>query len=298
MTRSSEGPEPRWTLLALLQWTSAFFSRHGVESPRLEGELLLAHQLGCRRIDLYLRHDQPLTAAELARFKAAVLRRARREPLAYITGRCAFWSLELAVSPAVLIPRPETEGLVEAALEHLPPAGAGHHPPRVLELGTGSGAVILALAVERPAAWLAASDRSLPALALARANARRNHLEGRVRFFLGDLLAPLAAGAGFDLILSNPPYVPSAEIPRLQPEVARHEPPLALDGGPDGLRVLEAILRQAAAHLKPGGVLLLEIGHDQRERLACMLGDLPQWREPEFRADLCGHDRILSARRR
>jgi release factor glutamine methyltransferase len=165
-------------------------------------------------------------------------------------------------------------------------------------VATGSGAVILALASERPDARCFASDRSLAALVVARENAERHHLARRVHFFAGDLMTPLAAGAGLDMILSNPPYIPSAQIPLLQPEVSRHEPSLALDGGPDGLAVLRAILIQAGDALKAGGHLLLEVGHDQRPRLEAFMAALPQWGPPEFHKDLSGHDRILSTRRK
>lgn len=285
-------PQPPWTIRSVLHWTVEHFRAKGVESPRASAEILLAHALGLRRIDLYLRHDQPLEPAERDRFRPLIRRRVAGEPVAYIAGEREFWSMPMAVNPAVLIPRPETECLVEAALGELPPPAEGVR--RVLELGTGSGAPVLALAAERPGHHYFASDRSLAALRVARANAARNGLADRVRFFCGDWFVPVRSGGeGFDLILSNPPYIVSAEIPRLQEEVSRYEPRSALDGGADGLSAIRDLIRAAPDRLRPGGVLLLEIGHDQQAAVSRLAEAAGRWRRVRFRPDFAGHDRIV-----
>jgi release factor glutamine methyltransferase len=299
MQKPSQTEEPPWTILSILKWTTSYFTTHHIENPRASAEILLAHVLGFKRIDLYIRYDQPLVADELARYKAAIRRRVRREPVAYIVGEREFWSRNLIVTPDVLIPRPETECLVEAALALLgPTADAAPEPVRLLELGTGSGAVALALAAERKGAVVLASDRSPAALEVAMRNARRHDLDQRVHFFCGSWLECLRPGQRFDMILSNPPYIPTAEIARLQAEVADFEPRRALDGGPDGLDAVRTIIGRAPAHLRPGGYLLLEIGHDQRSAVASIAGSSPDFSGSAFRQDYSGHDRIAVLRRK
>lgn len=292
----STGQPPRevnWTILKLLAWTTSYFKSHGIQSPRADAEILLAHTLASERIALYTHHDQPLNPDELRRFKAVIKRRAAREPVAYIVGRKGFWSLELAVTPAVLIPRPETECLVEKALEFLP-CDAAANPRRVLELGTGSGAIILTLAKERPAHRFYALDRSVAALTVARMNARRAGLFGRVCFWAADWLDALRPGGPqFDLIVSNPPYIRAGDIAGLQPEIGRFEPRQALDGGPDGLQDLRRIIRQAPAFLTPGGRLLLEIGWDQAKALEVVAADCGLYDETTVFQDYSGLDRVL-----
>ena len=289
--------ETNWTILKLLVWTTSFFKSHGIESPRADAEILLAHTLGSQRIMLYTHHDQPLNPDELRRFKAFIKRRAAREPVSYIVGQKGFWSLELTVTPDVLIPRPETECLVERALEFLPRDGAAG-ALRVLELGTGSGAIVLALAKERPAHRFYALDRSAAALAVARRNARRAGLQGRVQFWAADWIAALRPGPPlFDLIVSNPPYVRAGDIAGLQPEIGRFEPRQALDGGPDGLRELGRIIRQAPPFLNPGGRLLLEIGWDQAKALRALASGCGAYREAIVFQDYRGLDRVLQLKK-
>ncbi len=287
-------PKPPWTILNLLQWTAGYFKTHGVESPRTSAEILLADTLGCERIDLYVRFDQPLHDRELVRFKRRLQRRLKGEPVAYIVGKGGFWTLDLAVSGSVLIPRPETECLVEAALHRLP-AGAADPPRRVLDLGTGSGAIILAMAAERPAHRFFATDRSPEALRVAQRNAGKT----RVEWFCGDWFAPIhPAAPPFDMILSNPPYIPTAAIDGLQIEVHGYEPRQALDGGPDGLSALCRIIRTAPDYLRPDGHLLLEIGHDQGVAVTRLIGDIPAYAPPTLLPDEAGHDRVVVARKR
>ncbi|MFP4030514.1 MAG: peptide chain release factor N(5)-glutamine methyltransferase [Desulfococcaceae bacterium] len=285
-------PRPPWTIRKVLGWTVEHFRRRDIESPRPSAEILLAHALGLRRIDLYVRHDQPLDQDELDRFRPLIRRRAAGEPAAYIVGEREFWSLPMGVNPGVLIPRPETECLVEAALAELPPPAEGVR--RVLELGTGSGAPILAVASERPGHRFFASDRSPAALRTARANAARNGLADRIRFFLGDWLDPIRSDSpAFDLLIANPPYIVSEDIPGLQVEVARYEPREALDGGADGLSAIRRLIRDAPARLRAGGVLLLEIGADQRDAVVRLAEESGGWGEVRFRRDFAGHDRIV-----
>ncbi len=262
--------DSQWTILDLVQWTTTYFKSRQIDSPRLSAELLLAHVLDINRIDLYLRFDQPLAPPELAAYRQLIKRRVNREPMAYITGRKDFWDLSFSVDQNVLIPRPETEFLVEAALERIP-REAGGRPMHILELGTGSGAVIISIAAKRPAHLYFASDADCRALAVARENARRNQAGAAIRFFAADWLAPLSPRPVFDLIVSNPPYIPFPEIPGLAPEICRYEPAAALDGGPDGLSAISHIIDSAPLHMRPGGTLLLEIGDTQRERVERLL---------------------------
>ena len=221
-----------WTILKLIQWTTTYFKQQGIESARIDAELLLAFALGVQRIDLYLRFDQPLNPDELARFRSLVKRRAAREPVAYITGTKEFWDLTLAVGPAVLIPRPETECLVEAVLDFFK-TYTGSAEPVIMDLGTGSGAIALALAQSCPTARVMAVERSAEALATADRNRRRHGLADRVHLVAGDWLAPFKVDRPlWDVIVSNPPYVRSDDTAL---EVLHREPRNALDAGEDGL---------------------------------------------------------------
>jgi release factor glutamine methyltransferase len=279
-----------WTILEVLQWTTARFSERGLDSPRLDAELLAAHAFGLSRVQLYTQFDRPLLAAELGAYRELVKRRQAGEPVAYLTGRKEFWSLDLAVDKRVLIPRPDTETAVEEALLRL---GEGRQGARIADVGTGSGAIALALARARPGNTIFACDVSPDALAVARANAERLGLE--VTFFEGDLAAPLAALAPLDLIVANLPYVPAGDIAALAIEV-RCEPRLALDGGADGLALVRGLVAAAPALLAPGGALVLEIGQGQAPETAalCRAAGLEDVRAC---ADLGGIERVVSGRR-
>ncbi|MEK7863429.1 MAG: peptide chain release factor N(5)-glutamine methyltransferase, partial [Chloroflexota bacterium] len=231
------GAEEIWTPLKLIEWTSVHFAKRGVDSPRLDAEVLLAHALDTTRVALYTAFDKPVSAAELVRYRELVRRRANREPLAYLVGHREFWSLSIAVDPSVLIPRPATETLVEAALKLARAAGAA----RLGDVATGSGAIVAALAKELSDARFVASDSCAAALAVAKKNLDALGLSARVDLVHGDLLEPMVPHAPFDLLVANPPYVPSAEIPTLEPEVWA-EPKIALDGGADGLDVLRRLI--------------------------------------------------------
>ena len=284
------GMEDAWTILKVLQWTSDYFKRKGIPQPRSDAEVLLAHALGLERLQLYLRHDQPLAGSELARFRDLVKRRAAREPTQYITGRQEFWSLELEVTPATLIPRPETEVLVEKALELVE-----SRPVRILDLGTGSGAIALALAHEAPQISVLATDRSPEALEVARRNARRHGLEGRISFACMDLFEALRPdGRLFQLVVSNPPYIGDADIPHLPPEVGFFEPRDALrGGGPLGIDLLVRILAQIPPFLQGGGHLLMEIGPGQEDPLARMASEITGIANFQFLKDYSGMVRVL-----
>jgi release factor glutamine methyltransferase len=251
-----------WTIGRLLDWTAQHLAKKGAEAPRLDAEVLLAHALGCKRIDLYAsRHDQPASDELRARFRELVRRRLEGCPVAYLVGRKEFFSLEFEVGPGVLIPRPETEFVVMECLKR----AKGKPRVRVVDIGTGSGAIAIAVARKLPDAEVTAIDLSEEALAIARRNASKHGVAERVRFLQGDLFRPIPAGEQFDFILSNPPYVATEDIPGLAVGVRDYEPHLALDGGPGGYAVLERLLDGAPAFLKLGGTLILEIGAAQEE---------------------------------
>ncbi|MGD8369682.1 MAG: peptide chain release factor N(5)-glutamine methyltransferase [Desulfobacterales bacterium] len=289
MTKPPPTPDETWTMLRALNWTASYFASCGIDSPRSSAEILLAHSLGLQRIDLYVRYDQPLQDEELRGFKSLIRRRVAREPVAYITGEREFWSMPLLVTPAVLIPRPETERLVEAAAEALPEAGT----LRMLEPGSGSGAVSIALATERPSLRIFASDRSAAALSVAGKNAARHGVAERIEFFVGDWLCPVSDKAAFDAVVCNPPYVPSGEIDSLQPEVSRFEPRRALDGGPDGLDAVRRLAADALGCLKPGGTLLFEIGFDQGPAACRIVAAAGGFAAPVVLKDYAGKDRVI-----
>jgi release factor glutamine methyltransferase len=287
------GTEAPWTILKVLQWTTGYFQRHEIEQARANAEVLLAHVLGLERIQLYLRHDQPLTGDELAKFREVVRRRAAREPTQYIMQKQEFWSLDFEVTPSVLIPRPETELLVQLAAEILGTASA-----RVLDLGTGSGAIAVALAHECPNLAIVAIDSSPAALEVARRNAVRHRVSHRIAMAAMDLFSGLTPSPHFDLMVSNPPYIGDTEFSGIAPEVSRYEPETALKGGgSEGLRVIRRILHDMPLHLKAGGYLLLEIGQGQASLLAEELERNPQIEDHAFIEDYSGVLRVLKLRK-
>lgn len=249
-----------WTTLAVLDWTTKRFSDAGIASARLEAQLLLAHVLGCSRVQLYTGFDKPLAETELTGYRELIRRRLGGEPVAYLLGEHEFWGMPFTIDANVLVPRPDTETVVEVARATRADRSA---PCRVLDLCTGSGAIAVSLAKELPAARVVATDVSAAAAALARKNAERNGLAERVDVREGDLWAPVA-GERFDLIASNPPYIASAVIPTLSAEV-RREPVIALDGGADGMAFYDRICAAAREHLEPGGALVVEHGYDQAD---------------------------------
>ncbi|MEW5737445.1 MAG: peptide chain release factor N(5)-glutamine methyltransferase [Myxococcota bacterium] len=247
-----------WTIRKVLDWTRGHFEKHEVDSPRLTAELLLANLLQVERVKLYMDLERPLSKDELAAYRALIQRRLAGEPTQYLVGAKEFYGRRFSVDPRVLIPRSETELLVEAVLRALPKDA----PTRVLDLCTGSGCIAVSIAAERPQASVWATDLMAGALEVARGNAARHQVDARVSFFEGDLFAAIPKGAKFDVIVSNPPYVKRGDLPGLQREV-QQEPVTALDGGVDGLEVVRGIIDGALPRLKPGGLLALEIGDEQ-----------------------------------
>ena len=292
MPNPKSGEEAPWTAMRALQWTASYLEKYDIEHARVDAEILLAHTLGCSRIDLYMHHDQPLNVDELAAYRETIKRRARREPVAYITGHKEFWSLDLKVSPAVLIPRPETECLVEVALNELKKRG-GDRIKKILELGTGSGAISIALAKERPNDLYWASDASPDAIQIAKENARRHDVEHLIRFVAGKWFAFFSPEASaFDVIVSNPPYIRTADMNTLAPEIRDYEPGTALDGGDQGIVHLGGIIEDASHFLAHRGCLLLEMGADQRNAVQKIAGDASCYQTVDFLKDYGGHDRI------
>ena len=276
------------TVLEIIKRTTEFFAGKGIESPRLNAELLIGHALARKRMQLYLEFERPLTEAELEIIRPLVRRRAQHEPVQYILGETEFCGLKLKVDRRVLIPRPETEHLIEQVQ-----AACTNPPARILDLGTGSGAIALALAHVFPASAVTATDTSEDALALARDNAGGCGLAGRVAFLSSDWFAQIAA-TPFDLIVSNPPYLTAAETAETAPEVRNFEPVQALTSADDGVADLARIIAGAPRFLAPGGLLALETGIAQHERLLKLLG-AAGFSRTESRKDLTGRDRFVLA---
>jgi release factor glutamine methyltransferase len=289
-----------WTIRKLLEWTSGFFSRKEVDSPRLSAELLLAHVLAVPRIKLYTDYERPLGEKELATFRDLVKRAGEQEPIAYLTGKSYFFNLELAVGPGVLIPRPDTETLVENVLQLIRNT-PGMDSPRVLDLCTGSGCIACAIASRVKTASVTAIDLSETAVAIAQKNVEQLKVADRVVVLQGDLYAPLTDTVDaqpFHLIVSNPPYIPSGQIESLDRNVRDYEPHLALDGGPDGLVIHRRILEQAAYRLLPGGHIFMEIAFDQGHCAMELMSAQPDLQNARLLKDYGGKDRVVTATRK
>jgi release factor glutamine methyltransferase len=282
----------RWTVVEMIRWTAEYLGGKGFHNARLNAELLLAGMLGLKRLDLYLQYDRPLTPEELAEYRDRLRRRARREPLQYIDGTAAFRELVLKVDRRVLIPRPETERLVQEVLDW----AAGREALSAVDVGTGSGAIALALATEGPFARVVATDVSDAALAQARENHQLAAADAPVSFRSGDLLEPVR-GERFDAVVSNPPYIGDEEAPSLDAEVREWEPAGALFAGTGGLDVIRRLVPQAAAVLHPGGLLALEMGAAQGAAVCGIINETNAFGAPRVRPDLAGRDRIVLAER-
>lgn len=285
--------EATWTVLKILEWTAGFLKKRGSSSGRLDAELMLSDLLEMERIQLYAQFDRPLLAEELAAFRARVKRRAAGEPVAYILGHQAFWTLELVVDRRVLIPRPDTETLVRVALKKL----AGKENPKVVDIGTGSGAIALSIAAERADAQVLATDLSAEALEVARMNAAANGLEGRVRFAVADVFEGLEeAEFPRTMIISNPPYIGERERGDLSRGVVDFEPAEALFSGEEGFDMIRRLIVESPARLEPGGYLLLEIGYAQGEEARRLLEE-GGFEAVEIVKDYGGNDRVALGRR-
>jgi release factor glutamine methyltransferase len=289
-----------WTVRKLLEWTPSFFTKKGVDQPRLSAELLLSHVLGIARIQLYTGYDRVVGEKHLAQFRDLVRRAGEQEPIAYLTGKACFFSLEFTVNRDVLIPRPDTETLVENVLQtarHQP----GLEAPRVLDLCTGSGCIAATIAKNLKASMVVAIDISEKAAAIARQNIEQLGLTDRVSIEVGDLFDPIKTmvdARPFDLIVANPPYIASDQLPRLDKSVRDYEPMLALDGGPDGLTIHRRILTKATDHLPPGGRLFLEIAFDQGTTAKEMAASFDAYTDIRILKDFGGRDRVLTLQKK
>ena len=279
-----------WTIGSILKWTEQYFASKGVESPRLDAEVLLSHVLHKERIYLYVHFDEPLEPAELASYRELVKGRVQRVPVAYLTGHREFMGLDFKVTPAVLIPRPDTEILVQAAIDRL--KGFAAEQLQFADIGTGSGADCLSVLHYLPEAQAATVDISAEALAVARENAASLEVAERVEFYEGDLLAPLA-GRSFAALLSNPPYIPEADIAGLEPEVRAHEPMRALAGGGDGLDFYRRLVHEGAPLLKDGGFMAFEAGIRQAASIAALSKAEPLLGRTEILKDYAGIERVV-----
>jgi release factor glutamine methyltransferase len=278
-----------WTIINLLSWSESYFKKKFIDSPRLTGELLLEHCLGIKRLDLYLQYDRPLTKNELSCFKSLIKKRVQNQPLAYIIGKKGFYDSDFKVTNDVLIPRPDTETLVEQALKIL--NNVSENQNKVFELGTGSGAIIISLAKAIPENEYYACDFSFLALEIAKENARKI-IKNKINFFCSNWFASLKNQDRFDLIVANPPYIPSSDILDLAPEIKNFEPIFALDGGKDGFDSHRNILQNGHNYLAPGGTILLEIGFDQKDGLLDIINKYFQYKSVKFIKDLAGHNRV------
>jgi release factor glutamine methyltransferase len=284
------------SIQAIVRETAQRLIAAGIETARLDGEILLSHVLKLTKEQFVLLSDMPVRPEQRRRCEELLLRRIRREPMAHITGHKEFWSLDFRVTSDVLIPRPETERLVEITLS-LAREFPGNKALKILDIGTGSGAIAVSLARELPSSMIWATDVSIEALEIGRSNAARNGASERVRLLHGDLFEPIGEIAGrFDLIVSNPPYIRSAELGALEPEVSLWEPRNALDGGVDGLDFYRRIAREASDHLAPNGAVAVEIGADMGKEVARLFAGGGCYAGMTVFQDYAGRDRVLVAK--
>lgn len=289
-----------WTVRRLLEWTTGFFTRKNIDPPRLSAELLLSHVLNVPRIKLYTDYERPLNEKDLAAYRELVRRAGEQEPIAYLTGKAHFFNLEFEVTRDVLIPRPDTETLVENVLQFVRHQ-SGFESPRVLDLCTGSGCIAAAIAYHLKSATVTATDSSAAAVVIARRNVERLGLTDRVIIEQGDLFDPLSRMADaqpFHLLVSNPPYIPTSQIESLDRSVREYEPIAALDGGLDGLALHRRILAEAPQRLISGGRVYLEVAFDQGPVAELVAREFDAFDDIRILKDYGGRDRVLTARRR
>lgn len=286
------------TIKETLVWAAEYLHSHNIPDPRLEAEYILAYVLNCKRLDLYLNFDKPLHRGELEAFRDLAGRRVRREPSQYIIGEQEFRSLTLKVTRDVLIPRPETELIVEEAIKIL--TRSPIERPVIIDLCTGGGCIAISAVKEFPSCRVYALDLSENALEVARENAGRYGLADKITFLKGDLFEPvkeLGLEGKVSMILSNPPYVPDGELDKLQPEIRYYEPIVALDGGEDGLDFYRRIIAESPLYLYGGGFLILEMGYKQAKGIYSLLNDSGFYNDIEIKKDLAGIERVIKARR-
>jgi release factor glutamine methyltransferase len=297
MKASADEPERPvddvWTIGRLLGWTADYLKRKGSESPRLDAEVMLAHVLKRHRVELYTHFNDEVAPAARKGFRDLVQRRANGSPVAYLVGRKEFFSLTFAVSPDVLIPRPESEFVVAEYLA----LTCQLDSPRCVDIGTGSGCLVIASAHQQPRGEFVATDISERALVVARANAAALGVADRIDFRLGDRLTPLNGESAFDAIIANPPYIPTEQIHLLEPGVKDYEPRLALDGGPGGLEMVSRLIEEAPSYLRPGGQFILEIGTAQEEPVRALIDAQPGLKLAPTVYDLAKHPRVIRATR-
>ncbi|MBF0381563.1 MAG: peptide chain release factor N(5)-glutamine methyltransferase [Magnetococcales bacterium] len=286
---SSSPSEQPWTIRRLIQWGSEWLGKHDIENPRLDVELLLADALALTRMDLFLDMDRPLIQEELGAFKSRIKRRSQREPVAYIVGVRGFWKQDFHVNSSVLIPRPETETLIDSVLSLYSQRDTKLN---ILDIGIGSGAILFSLLNEFPNASGDGVDISKDALEVAAKNRDKFSLKERVSLFAGDLTSPLSTNTKYDLIVSNPPYIVTQELDNLQAEVKDKEPRLALDGGGDGLAIYRPLIPQGYKLLKKSGRLIVEIGFDQGKSVSDLFSQVG-FKEVSVVKDYGQRDRVV-----
>ncbi len=287
-----------WTIFKIISWSESYFESNSIDNPRLTAEILLSFSLNIKRIELYLQHDRPLNKDELDFYKKLIKRRINREPVAYITGEKGFYNSQFLTPPNVLIPRPDTETLVENALAYLKPIDSSVKPKKILELGSGSGAIIISLADLFPQHLYFANDLSLDAILAVKSNSKQILKDVKINLFQASWFDSLKKDSLFDIIVSNPPYIPTLQIETLAEEIKDYEPIMALDGGENGLNCLDEIITNASNYLIPGGVLLLEMGYDQKEDVNNIALTYPDLEQARFVKDLAGHFRVAIIKKR
>jgi release factor glutamine methyltransferase len=288
-------PDEPWTIGRLLSWTRDYLGRHGAENPRLDAEVLLAAARGCQRIDLYAAFGEEADEKTRSAFRELVRRRAAGTPVAYLVGHREFYALDFDVTPDVLIPRPETELLVVALLDHVKQRPASDETIQIADAGTGSGVVAVCAARYVPHSRVTAMDISPAALAVARRNAAKHGVADRIEFIESDLFAKVPAERQFDYIVSNPPYVSTAEMSQLAPDVRAYEPHVALLAGQTGLEVIRPLVEQAVDRLRPPGALLLEVSPMIAAQVEQLLRDSGRFRLGPTMRDLAGRPRVVQA---
>jgi release factor glutamine methyltransferase len=291
-------PEDSWTVGRLLSWTVEYLGRHSAENPRLDAEVLLAHARGCRRIDLYAAYSEVASEELRTAFRELVKRRAAGTPVAYLVGHREFYSLDFEVTPDVLIPRPETELLVVALLDRVRQRAAGDAPVKIADVGTGSGILAVCAAKFVPTAHVTAIDISPAALAVARRNAERHAVADRIKFVEANLFSAGSAEPRYDYIVSNPPYVATAEMVTLAADVREYEPDVALRAGESGTAIIAPLIEQAAPRLKPGGALFIEVSPMVAANVENLIRAQPSLELGNTIKDLAGHPRVVQAMRR
>jgi len=289
---ANETSSAAWTVRRVLEWTAEHLGKHGSDTPRLDAEILLAHSRGCERIELYTRFDEPLTNSQRQTMRELVNRRAMAEPVAYLVGHREFFGIDFRVNHQVLVPRPDTETLVLELLDRSIPQS----PCRILDVGTGSGCIAVAAAVNRPRASIVASDVSQEALGIAQHNAQTHGVTNRIEFLCGSLFEPIRADDRFDFVVSNPPYIADHEMETLQADVRLHEPHLALSAGADGLSLLKQLIESAPRHLQRDGWLLVEISPEQVAPVQDLFAAQAAFTDISVAEDLASRPRVVCGR--